>query len=322
MYILETIGSYCSDPGLATILSIIKKTINILQIIGPILAIVGMVIALIKLMVNPDEKKYKNLLRNSLTALIILLLLPTIVNAVMKMLDGEFELTSCWNAAEATNKVSGNDSHYINKYDRPSTNIYTDPDDYKPGVKPNNSSSTNGGTFVSSKNSIKYNTYYQTDSRWGSTVYPGSSATISNNGCMLTSVAVVASSADTSITPYVVFNKYRYDHPRNSINGLAGNYFSCRAGSTKSDSIIKALNKGDVVIIKVYGSKKGGVSKFTSSQHYMALLDIKNGSIFVGNGYSISGHGKADWFSAGEVLTSVQTADYCTPKTTLLNKYK
>ena len=45
----------------------------------------------------------------------------------------------------------------------------------------------------------------------------------------------------------------------------------------------------------------------------MALIDLNGSNIFVGNAYSNSGHGKAGWFNADNVLTSVQSADYCTP---------
>ena len=82
-------------------------------------------------------------------------------------------------------------------------------------------------------------------------------------------------------------------------------------------NIINFLNDGNIVVIKVYGSKKGGSSSFTSSQHYMALLDITDTQIFVGNAYSSSGHGRSAWFGIDEVLTSVDTADYCIPSDSL-----
>ena len=47
--ILKISGS-CTDPGLASMLFVVKKFINILWIIGPILAIIGAVIAFIKLL--------------------------------------------------------------------------------------------------------------------------------------------------------------------------------------------------------------------------------------------------------------------------------
>ena len=49
----------------------------------------------------------------------------------------------------------------------------------------------------------------------------------------------------------------------------------------------------------------------------MALLDITDTQIFVGNAYSSSGHGRSAWFGIDEVLTSVDTADYCIPSDSL-----
>ena len=66
----------------------------------------------------------------------------------------------------------------------------------------------------------------------------------------------------------------------NGINSLSNGYWSCKSGSASSSSITNALNNGQVVVIKVFGSKKGGSSSFTSSQHYMALIDI-NSSLFL-----------------------------------------
>ncbi len=143
------LSNTCSDPGLAAILTIVKRAMNIFWILGPILAMIGATIAFIKLLSNPDEKKYKNLLKNMSIALIVLLLLPPIVNTVMKLFDDTFELSACWNAAEITNATSGKESSYINKYDRPSTNIYTDPNDYKPGDKNTGNSGGSSTTSVS-----------------------------------------------------------------------------------------------------------------------------------------------------------------------------
>lgn len=90
----------CGDPALAVLLSIIKKTMNIIWIAGPIIATIGAMIAGYKLMSNPEEKKYKNILKNIFVALVILFLLPLVVNIVMRMFDGTFEIASCWNDAD------------------------------------------------------------------------------------------------------------------------------------------------------------------------------------------------------------------------------
>ena len=73
----------------------------------------------------------------------------------------------------------------------------------------------------------------------------------------------------------------------------------------------------DVKEVHNDGRNKGGSSSFTSSQHYMALIDLNGSNIFVGNAYSNSGHGKAGWFDIDKVLTSVKTADHCYPSSSV-----
>ena len=316
---LLNISSYCNDPGLASILAIVKKFMNILWIIGPILAIIGGGIALFKLMSNPEEKKYKSLFKNMLIALIMLFFIPAIVNVVMQMFDGQFELASCWNQAEAMSEITGQESHYIDPSGKPKNPIYTDPSKYQTGTK--EPEKTNASYHKNSVNRIRYNVYYQNDSRWGSVKYP-SGSTINEIGCMISSIAVVTSSVDSSVTPKTVFDSgHRHSYPRNAINSLSNGAFNCVAGKTDAGSIKNALAGGKVVVIKVYGSKKGGKSTYTTSQHYMALLDYKDGNIFVGNGYSTGGTGVAGWHNANNVLVSVNEADYCTPTQKVLSKY-
>lgn len=325
MLFLLNVSSSCSDPGLAAILTVVKKFMNVLWIIGPILAIVGAGIALFKLMSNPDEKKYKGLFKNMIIALIILFFLPVIINVVMGLFDGQFDLATCWNQAESVNEISGQDSNYIDPNGADKKNpIYTDPSDYVNGTEPN---STGGGYVQSASyyknpvNRVRYNIYYQNDTRWGAVKYP-SGDTINQIGCMISAIAVVVSANDSSVTPKTVFDSgHRHSYPRNAINSLSNGAFSCVSGSTSSANILNALADGKVVVIKVYGQKKGGQSSFTTSQHYMALLGYNNGNIFVGNGYSTSGSGQAGWFNSSKVLTSVQEADYCIPSQALLNKY-
>lgn len=98
MYLLTAMGA-CNDAGLAHILGIMKDVLGLIQMIGPIIAIVGIVLALIKLMINPEEKKYKNLIRNWAIALVMLFILPVIVNVVMGLFDNSFSFSACWNAA-------------------------------------------------------------------------------------------------------------------------------------------------------------------------------------------------------------------------------
>ena len=158
MYILEAISGVCSDPGLANILTIIKRGMNILWIFGPILAIIAAVINAVKLMSNPEEKKYKNLFKTSIIALLFLFFLPVAINVLMGLFDETFEFAACWNAAERVN-TTGQDSGYIdNGNKKPGGSILPDPDDYETGDKPSstggNSSSSNSSSTNTSVNKV------------------------------------------------------------------------------------------------------------------------------------------------------------------------
>lgn len=96
MNILDIINQ-CGDPGLAKILEIIKSVLGLIQMIGPIVAMISICINLIKLMASPEEKKYKNLIRNWLFAFVMLFILPVVVNVVMSLFDDSFKISACWN---------------------------------------------------------------------------------------------------------------------------------------------------------------------------------------------------------------------------------
>lgn len=113
----------CSTPALAHLLVIVKIFLNVIYIIGPIVALVGLFIHLIKLISNPDNKKYKPLVKNWLIALLMLFLLPIIINVVMNLVDtAGFQLGRCWKIAEINDyngnyndsNIGGNKKHFFN----------------------------------------------------------------------------------------------------------------------------------------------------------------------------------------------------------------
>ena len=137
---------------------------------------------------------------------------------------------------------------------------------------------------------------------------------------MITSAAVVASAARSDVTPETVYRSYLHTNPSDSIPHLSDNNFTCIFGATSKTKIQDYLNAGKVIVIKVWGSTNGGSSPFTSSQHYMALIDISsdNSKVYVGNSHGDgSGRKATGWFNIDEVLTSIQTAEVCTPSTAL-----
>ena len=81
--ILDLVGT-CGDPGLANVLAIMKRLLELLQLFGPLIAIISLVVIFIKLIVNPNGKNYNKLIKNCLLALVIMFIVPTIGYVVVR----------------------------------------------------------------------------------------------------------------------------------------------------------------------------------------------------------------------------------------------
>lgn len=101
------IMSECSSPAMGSVLVIVKRILNVIQIIGPILLIIALIIHLIKLMGNPDDKKLLPKIRNSAIAAVLLFFIPMLVDVVMGMLGENFSISQCWNTANEIKNSSG-----------------------------------------------------------------------------------------------------------------------------------------------------------------------------------------------------------------------
>ncbi len=96
MNILD-ITTTCNDPGLANILTIIKKILNLIQLLGPLLAIISLVVIFINMVNKPDEKKNFSKIKNSIIALVLTFFIPLIVDTAMFLVDENSTLSACWN---------------------------------------------------------------------------------------------------------------------------------------------------------------------------------------------------------------------------------
>lgn len=106
---VNILSSICSNYSLAHALHIVKKFLDIIQIVGPILAIVTLYINLTKGTVNSneDDSHIRKKIINSLLATAILFFMPAIFNFTMNLLANNgvsenINLVSCWAAAEKT----------------------------------------------------------------------------------------------------------------------------------------------------------------------------------------------------------------------------
>ena len=106
----------CGSIGIAGLINIVKTVLSLIQIAGPILCMIVLAINFIKLMSNPEEKKYKPIIKNCILALVILFMVPFIVNLVMRLADESFDLAKCWNNAEDVVEF-GEDSQYVDTSD-------------------------------------------------------------------------------------------------------------------------------------------------------------------------------------------------------------
>ena len=128
----------CTAPALLPILSAVKKILNAIGIIAPILLLIMASVHLLNLVRNPDDKKGLPKLRNSFIAAVVVFFVPVIVNAVMYLLDDTFTLSDCWNNAD----YSPN-STYVDPYGKERKSILYDSDDYD---KTGNTSGSDGSS--------------------------------------------------------------------------------------------------------------------------------------------------------------------------------
>ena len=98
----------CSDYALVGFLNIIIKALKTMQIIVPIILLVMLSVQLVKLVINPNEKKNVNGLKNEIIGTVIFFMLPYIVNLVFGLVPDSIEMSACWKIAQNTKAVMDN----------------------------------------------------------------------------------------------------------------------------------------------------------------------------------------------------------------------
>ena len=168
---------------------------------------------------------------------------------------------------------------------------------------------------VNGYNGLKFYLYNQCSGGWRNMRI--GIGTFCEGGCGLTTQTVLISAYKPSVKPYdsISFGD-DYNHDK-VIEKETNNSYDCTKyddDKVNTNQIIDALKNGSVVSVKVWGSSKGGKSKFTGSQHFMSLIDYYNDEIFIGNAFNPSfEYGNYGWYKACDVLTSVQSAVICKP---------
>lgn len=121
------LGSCCSDAGLVSIIDIVRKAMDMFQLIVPIVLLVMLAVQLTKLVMNPDEKNGIKKVSNRIIAAIVVFILPIIVNIVITNLPANesFQLSACWNTAKDIAEMQRTGSNtYNEKYDNKRVNLF------------------------------------------------------------------------------------------------------------------------------------------------------------------------------------------------------
>ena len=174
----DNLASCCSDYGIASYLYIIKKALTIIQIAVPIILIVMGSVQLIKMMMNPDEKKNKKSFINKFIAAVIVFIIPLAVNIIIGLMPESFEISNCWKSAEdiVDNTINGPTKYKViynnndNKEDNSSSNYNNTSSNSKTSSKTNSS----GSSYITTYNQNKYSDRVCSS---------GCSSIISNSGC-------------------------------------------------------------------------------------------------------------------------------------------
>lgn len=122
----------CDDYALINVLSIVKRVLDLVQLIGPILCLVALVILIINLVNNPDDKKIPKKIGNCILALLMTFFVPVIVDTTMFLLGETTKLSLCWKNAEAHFE----DGEFIEiEGTKKKSQFVLDSDEYDPGKK-------------------------------------------------------------------------------------------------------------------------------------------------------------------------------------------
>ena len=162
----------CNDPALANFFMIAKNILNLIRIIGPIVFLVALIIHLVHLLQDPEDKKLPKKIRNTLIATVLLFFIPTIVFALVGMIDENSSIGSCLNNnVNISREVTYQE---IETGKGKKSNVVANPNDYEKGVtkpktEPDTTSTYTGGSLVKEEKTdtlsvsiYKSNSYYVT----------------------------------------------------------------------------------------------------------------------------------------------------------------
>lgn len=161
-------SNLCNSSAIIIFLVIFNKILSIIQIAAPILAIIALARLLLKLVLNPEDKKAKKQIFNSLLALVLVFLVPFLVKLSVNIISESYLTAYCFEEEELSAIMESvfDEPKYIEidsgKELKP---VLPDPDDYEKGV-PDQTGPLPGGIVGPSNGNVIYflNTGLSSDS--------------------------------------------------------------------------------------------------------------------------------------------------------------
>ena len=150
----------CTNQSLQGIFSIVKRIVQLIQIIVPILLIVFASISLVKLVKNPEEKKGTKKIINQFLAAAIIFFIPLLVDVIMNLVGDKSEISSCWNSASDKMSISKDYQPIGNKEKKP---ILKNATDYEAGVSNNCPTKVSKTRTSYNNNALKVDTSFYLD---------------------------------------------------------------------------------------------------------------------------------------------------------------
>ena len=133
---IKEIGNCCRDYSLVTILDIVRKIFDLIQIIVPIFLLVMATFNFVVLVVNPETKNGVKKIINQFLAALIIFFIPTFLNVVLNMMPSSFQIADCWNQAKNNaEKLKANELKFQSTDGRVNPGILISPEDYEKGEK-------------------------------------------------------------------------------------------------------------------------------------------------------------------------------------------
>lgn len=157
----EALGTCCTDYGLLNILDILRKVLDLIQLVVPIVLMTALAIQFTQLLVNPDDKKKTKSLLNKFIAALLCFFVPFLVNLAIGLVPeeiGSFQLGACWDTARISREVLKEaNSTYVSTSNKKAQSFILGADDYDdPDVAEGSESGSIGAGSATGKAIVAY----------------------------------------------------------------------------------------------------------------------------------------------------------------------